>query len=460
MPPSLPLNKTSFRFFRLARSRNVAARSQCCRIVNGQPIQTYRSATSLTRIQKMSLFSQVPVAAPDPILGTAVAFKLDADPAKVNLGIGAYRTDEGRPYLFPVVRKVEAEILSDASLDKEYLPIDGLADLKPLTQALLFGADSGALKEGRIASCQSISGTGALRVAGDFIKHFTPKCKFAYLSKPTWTNHHNIFGPGAGLEIREYPYWDPVTKRVNYDGMIKALEEAPLNSAVVLHACAHNPTGVDLSETEWEGVLGVCSHRQLLPIIDSAYQGFASGDLVRDAFAIRLFADRFKGASIITQSFAKNMGLYGERIGMMHAVCSTPEEAEAVLSQLKIVARRMYSSPPIHGARIVARVLGHEGYRRQWEAELQAVSERIKKTRELLRSGLEQKGTPGTWNHITEQIGMFSYTGLTADQCELLISKWHIYLLKNGRISMAGVNSDNVDYIVRAIDDIIRQAPS
>lgn len=274
------------------------------------------------------------------------------------------------------------------------------------------------------------------------------------------------------------------TKGVDYKGMIRSLEKAPFKSVVVLHACAHNPTGelsrlsprgcshavsqgplqlfrkelfrekvsvspkgrgrptsvlsskenasvrelqllrscsgVDLCEEEWRGVLKVCCSRQLLPIIDSAYQGFASGDLVRDAFAIRLFTEEFKGGFFVTQSFAKNMGLYGERIGMVHAICSMPEEAEAVLSQLKIVARRMYSSPPLHGARIVARVLGNERNRQQWQEELKSVSERIKQTRQLLRNGLEQKQAPGSWEHITDQIGMFSYTGLTRERQALL----------------------------------------
>ncbi|XP_026192714.1 aspartate aminotransferase 1 [Cyclospora cayetanensis] len=358
----------------------------------------------------MSLFSEVPLAAPDPILGTAVAFKADTNPKKINLGIGAYRTDDGRPYVFQAVRTAEAGILQE------------------LTQNVLFGTNCPAIKEGRIASSQSLSGTGALRLVGDFIKHFLPACQ--------------------------------ATRNVDFERMMKTLEEAPLNSAVVLHACAHNPTGVDLSVSQWESILSVCESRQLLPVLDSAYQGFASGDLSRDAFSVRLFATKFQGVLFVTQSFAKNLGLYGERVGMLHAICGSPKEAEAVLSQIKIVARRCYSSPPLQGARIVARVLGDEQLRRQWEEELKLVAERIKDMRRLLRKGLEQKGTPGQWNHITDQIGMFSYTGLTKEQCELLISKWHIYLLKNGRISMAGVNSSNIDYLVNAMDDVIRTIPS
>ncbi|KAL8274629.1 hypothetical protein Esti_001458 [Eimeria stiedai] len=404
----------------------------------------------------MSIFSQVAVAAPDAILGTAIAFRQDSSPTKVNLGIGAYRTDEGFPYVFPVVREVEKGLVNDRSLDKEYLPIDGLAELKPashisfsppqphplsvvhprLTQKLVFGENSKVLKEGRVASCQSLSGTGALRVAADFIASFLPNCKCVYLSKPTWSNHHNIFGLAAGLDIREYRYWDPATKGVEFEGLLEDLEEAPLTSVLVLHACAHNPTGVDITEAQWAEVLKVCDRRHLLPVIDLAYQGFATGDLERDALAVRMFADKFSGAFFVAQSFAKNLGLYGERIGMLHAVCATPGEADAVLSQLKVVARRMYSSPPLHGARILARILSSEERVQQWQAQLRCVAERIKRARELLRNGLEKKKTPGSWHHITDQIGMFSFTGLSREQCELLISKWHIYLLKNGRISI------------------------
>ncbi|OEH79217.1 hypothetical protein cyc_01530 [Cyclospora cayetanensis] len=377
----------------------------------------------------MSLFSEVPLAAPDPILGTAVAFKADTNPKKINLGIGAYRTDDGRPYVFQAVRTAEAGILQEV-LDKEYLPIDGLPELKQLTQNVLFGTNCPAIKEGRIASSQSLSGTGALRLVGDFIKHFLPAC----------------------LTIREYPYWNSVRTvdtRELFKGAIRDL-----------HRPQYIQRSVDLSVSQWESILSVCESRQLLPVLDSAYQGFASGDLSRDAFSVRLFATKFQGVLFVTQSFAKNLGLYGERVGMLHAICGSPKEAEAVLSQIKIVARRCYSSPPLQGARIVARVLGDEQLRRQWEEELKLVAERIKDMRRLLRKGLEQKGTPGQWNHITDQIGMFSYTGLTKEQCELLISKWHIYLLKNGRISMAGVNSSNIDYLVNAMDDVIRTIPS
>ncbi|KAL8441539.1 hypothetical protein Emag_007082 [Eimeria magna] len=343
----------------------------------------------------MSVFSGVDVAPPDAILGTAIAFRQDPNPIKVNLGIGAYRTDEGLPYVFPVVKEVEKELAEDASLDKEYLPIDGLAELKPARP---------------------------IPIKSPQIKKPFPFIVF------------------KGLEIREYRYWDPATKGVDFEGLLTDLEEAPFMSVLVLHACAHNPTGVDLTESQWAEVVQLCDRRRLLPVIDLAYQGFASGDLERDALAIRMFVDKFKGGFFVAQSFAKNLGLYGERIGMLHAVCTTPGEAEAVLSQIKVVARRMYSSPPLHGARILARVLGSKERMQQWQSQLKCVAERIRRARELLRRGLEKKQTPGSWGHITDQIGMFSFTGLSRGQCELLISKWHIYLLKNGRISI--VSSD------------------
>ncbi|CDJ39270.1 aspartate aminotransferase, putative [Eimeria tenella] len=408
----------------------------------------------------MSLFAAVPLAPPDPILGLAQAFKEDQNPKKVDLGVGAYRTEDGKPYVFKAVRMAEEQIMSDPTVNKEYLPIDGLPELKELTQKLLFGEDLAAAAAGRIVSLQTLSGTGALRLAGEFIRHFVPTARYVYLSKPTWSNHHNVFGPGAGLTIREYPYWDPVTRGVDFEGMIKTLEEAPENSVVVLHVCAHNPTGMDLSHDQWSRVAGVCGSRKLLAVLDCAYQGFGSGELEKDVFGVRLFCKSVKLPFFVAQSFAKNLGLYGERAGALHAVCGGPLEGPPVLSQLKALARRAYSSPPLHGALVLARVLGGGPLRTQWEKELSAISQRIKNMRQLLRNKLEGKQTPGNWKHITQQVGMFSFTGLTPEQCELLTSKWHIYLLKNGRISMAGVNHSNVDYIVTAIDDVIRAAPA
>mmetsp|Transcript_16492 Transcript_16492/g.30368 ORF Transcript_16492/g.30368 Transcript_16492/m.30368 type:complete len:260 (-) Transcript_16492:407-1186(-) len=252
-----------------------------------------------------------------------------------------------------------------------------------------------------------------------------------------------------------YPYWHAATKSIDIKGMLSALRGATMGSVVLLHACAHNPTGVDPTEEQWHEIAGVCKERQLLPLMDSAYQGYASGNLDKDAFAIRLF-EKLGFEFFLCQSFAKNLGLYGERIGMLHVLCGTADDAKRVLSQLKLVIRPMYSNPPKHGAHLVAKVLGNPARFDQWKAELKAMADRILEVRAMLRKGLEDKGTPGTWNHITDQIGMFSFTGLTTAQCERLIKEHHIYLLKSGRISLAGLNRNNVQYMVDSVDEVVR----
>merc|ERR1719230_1497138 len=407
----------------------------------------------------MSMFEGIPEAPQDPILGTTIMFNADTDPRKINLGVGAYRTEEGKPFVLEVIREAETEMLKDlgTKCNKEYSTIDGPPELKKLTQGLLFGPDNEAVTSGRIASAQALSGTGALRVATEFIKTHIAKGgdKDIYVSDPTWGNHNAIFAK-AGLTVKSYPYWAPATKSLNIDGMLSTLTAAAEGSVVLLHACAHNPTGVDPTEAQWESIVKVIEERKLVPLMDSAYQGYASGSLDKDAYAVRLFLS--KGFEFfMCQSFAKNLGLYGERIGMLHVICSSAKEAKAVLSQLKLVVRPMYSSPPKHGAELVMKILGNPDRYAKWKAELKAMADRILEVRDLLRKGLEAKGTPGTWNHITDQIGMFSFTGLSQAQCERLISQHHIYLLKSGRISLAGLNKGNIEYMAAAVDEVIRE---
>jgi len=407
----------------------------------------------------MPLFSHITVAPPDPILSTTTAFQADTDPKKINLGVGAYRTVEGKPYVLQVVREAEEELLKELGdkVNKEYAPIDGPPELKGLCQTLLFG-DCEAVKSGRIASAQALSGTGALRVCGDFIKTYMPEeAHEIWLSTPTWGNHNTIFAK-SGLKVKEYPYYKPETRGFDFDGMMKCLrEQATPGAAVLIHACAHNPTGVDPTEEQWRQIADLFQEKSLVPLMDSAYQGYASGDLNKDAFAIRLFLER--GMEMyLCQSFAKNLGLYGERAGMLHIVCNTPEVATAVLSQMKLVIRPMYSSPPIHGAQLVIKILGNEERLEAWKRELKGMADRILEVRDMLRKGLEAKKTPGTWNHITDQIGMFSFTGLTPAQCERLINKHHIYLLKSGRISLAGLNKGNIQYMIDCVDEVVRNA--
>jgi len=277
-----------------------------------------------------------------------------------------------------------------------------------------------------------------------------------WISDPTWGNHPTIF-KRAGLTVQTYPYWDAASRGLNIEGMIDALENkaAPGNS-VLLHACAHNPTGVDPTPDQWRRIAEVMKRRQLVPIMDNAYQGYASGDLESDAFAQRLFSNEMNFEMFMCQSFAKNLGLYGERIGAVHVICPTADQQKAVTSQLKMVIRPMYSSPPIHGALLVMKIVGNPDRFNKWKAELKSMADRVLEVRSLLRSGLESKGTPGTWNHITDQIGMFSFTGLKPAECERLIAEHHIYLLKSGRISLAGLNKANVTYMVDSVDEVIR----
>jgi len=394
----------------------------------------------------------------DPILGTTQLFNADTDPRKINLGVGAYRTEEGKPFVLQVIREAEEELLKELGTgnNKEYSTIDGPPDLKKMTQKLVFGDDAAVIAEDRVASVQALSGTGALRVISEFVtRHLPASMREIWVSNPTWGNHNTIF-ERAGLTVKTYPYYKPATKSLDFEGMVAALKGASEGSMVLLHACAHNPTGVDPTEEQWKEIAKIMKERHLTPLMDSAYQGYASGSLDKDAFAIRLFlSEGFE--MFMCQSFAKNLGLYGERIGMLHVVCSTSQQAKAVLSQLKLVIRPMYSSPPKHGAELVMKILGNEARFAKWKQELTDMSSRILEVRDLLRKGLEAKGTPGTWNHITDQIGMFSFTGLSEKECELLINEHHIYLLKSGRISLAGLNKGNIQYMVDCVDQVVRK---
>lgn len=399
-----------------------------------------------------NLFGHLELAPPDPILGTTLAYNKDQDSKKMNLGVGAYRCDKGKPYVFPSVLEAERRISADPTINKEYLPIDGLEKFNRLSRELLFGAQSQAVQQKRIVTSQAISGTGSLRVGAEFIATYL-RVPAVYVSKPTWGPHVTIFQK-TGLQVREYPYWCGKTKGLDFTGMTAALAGAPAGSVVLLHACAHNPTGVDPTQQQWQALAQLMQERQLIPYFDSAYQGFATGNIDGDAYGIRLFVERgFQ--CLVSQSYAKNFGLYGERIGALHIVCADEATAVKVLSQLKMVIRPSYSSPPMHGALLVTRILEDPALRRQWEAELSQVSQRIISMRAKLVEELRKLNVPGDWSHITKQIGMFSYTGLTTSQCQKLISKWHCYLLTNGRISMAGINSSNVAYLAQAIHDVV-----
>jgi aspartate/tyrosine/aromatic aminotransferase len=408
----------------------------------------------------MSFFSNVTQAPPDPILGVSLAYKADTDPNKVDLGIGAYRTEEGKPYVLSAVRKAEQKIF-DQKHNKEYLPIDGLAEFKQHTARLLYG-DALNGNEKRVAVSQSLSGTGALRLGAEFIRRFLPQGTTVYISRPTWGNHFSIFKE-ARVPFAEYRYFDKNTNGLDFAGLTADIQAAPDKSVILLHLCAHNPTGVDPTQEQWNTIADIVQKKGHLAFLDCAYQGYATGDLERDAYAARLFMNR--GLEFFAaQSYSKNFGLYGERIGAFSVVCASAEVASNVLSQIKLDVRPMYSNPPLHGAEIVATVFGDAALYKEWVDELKGMAGRIVTMRKELFNALKAKGTPlpdgkaGEWRHITDQIGMFSFTGLTPAQCEIMIKKHHIYMLTNGRISMAGLNSKNLAYVANAIHDAVTNA--
>jgi len=410
-------------------------------------------AQSCSSTPNFDHFSHVKEAPPDEIFNTGIRYRADKDANKVDLGVGAYRDDNGKPYVLSVVKKAEAIIAKDQTLNKEYLDIAGDPKFVKVARELLFGSDSPAIIGSRVASAQGISGTGSVRVGLDFIVKFLPKGTTIYVSAPTWGNHLTMFA-AAGLPYKQYRYWNSKDRNLDIEGMIADIESAPNRSVILLHACAHNPTGVDPTQEQWKRIASVIRSKQHLPFFDSAYQGFASGDLDRDAWSIRYFVK--EGFELLAaQSFAKNFGLYNERAGTINIVCSSQSQAQAVLSQMKMVIRPNYSNPPAHGARIVSIVLNDHALYQEWKSELQGMSGRINSMRKILREELERLKTPGNWSHITSQIGMFSFTGLTPKQSAAMAEKWHIYLLSNGRISMAGLNSANVKYVAKAINDVV-----
>jgi len=392
------------------------------------------------------------MAPPDKILGLNEAFKADTSPNKVSLGVGAYRDDNGKPYILNSIREAEARIM-DKAMDKEYAAITGVPEFVDVALQFAYGADSEAIASKRIAAAQSISGTGGCRLAGEFFKTFFGHAKI-HIPQPTWSNHLAVFR-NAGLEPVYYQYYDPATRSVDFAGMKEDISKAENGSFFMLHACAHNPTGCDPTPAQWDELSTLMKQKQHIAFFDCAYQGFASGDAEADAYSLRKFvADGH--FVMLSQSFAKNFGLYGERVGLFSIVCSDAEEALRVNSQLKLIVRAMYSNPPIHGARIVAEVLSDDKLKADWYKECKGMADRIKSMRTALREKLEAGGggTGGggmTWSHVTDQIGMFCYTGLTVEQVKRLREEYHVYCTDDGRFSMAGITSKNVDYIASSV---------
>ncbi|KAF4591532.1 aspartate aminotransferase, mitochondrial precursor [Ophiocordyceps camponoti-floridani] len=411
-------------------------------------IASRRSVTlSASAVRAASTWVGVPAGPPDAILGITEAFKADLHPRKINLGVGAYRDEHGKPYVLPSVRKAEREIL-ESNHNKEYAGITGITGFPVYAALLAYGQETPLLD--RLAITQTISGTGALRVGAAFMQRFYPGKKTIYVPKPTWANHAAVFSD-AGLKVEQYRYYNKETIGLDFDGMMADIKAAPRGSIFLLHACAHNPTGIDPTEEQWKEISAEVKNFGHFAFFDMAYQGFASGDIDKDAFAVRYFAEQ--GHQIaLCQSFAKNMGLYGERVGAFSLICgNNKEEKKKVDSQLKILIRPMYSNPPIHGARIAEKVLASPSIRQQWLKELKAMADRIIKMRTLLRENLEKLGSKHDWSHITNQIGMFAYTGLTTPEMKRLREDMSVYATNDGRISVAGITEDNVEYLAEAI---------
>ncbi|PFH62413.1 hypothetical protein XA68_13639 [Ophiocordyceps unilateralis] len=429
-------------------ARNVRAASTWAAVPAGPPdVSFLLSSFDFGLAFFFPRLTWLPLAPPNQaILGITEAYKADLFPKKINLGVGAYRDGAGKPYVLPSVQKAECMIV-DSKQDKEYSGITGIQGFPIFAALLAYGQETPLLE--RLAITQTISGTGALRLAAAFIERFYQGNKTIYVPSPTWANHTAIFSD-AGLKFEKYRYYNKETIGLDFNGLVADIKAAPRGSVILLHACAHNPTGIDPTQEQWKEISNVVKEQGHFPFFDMAYQGFASGDIDRDAFAVRYFVEQ--GHQIaLCQSFAKNMGLYGERVGAFSLVCGDVKEKKRVESQLKILIRPLYSNPPIHGARIAEKVLANPTLRQQWLGELKGMADRIIKMRALLKENLEKLGSKHDWSHITNQIGMFAYTGLTPAQMERLAKEHSVYATKDGRISVAGITDDNVAYLAEAI---------
>jgi aspartate/tyrosine/aromatic aminotransferase len=385
------------------------------------------------------------IPADDPILGLNVAFRKDARPNKVNLGVGAYRTAAGQPLVLPSITTAETMLL-EKKLNKEYLPIDGDADFVQAIKALVFGDLTPKL---HMFGAQMIGGTGALRMGGEYLSLGGPRS--IYLSTPTWANHKSVFSR-AGLKVENYPYYDRASQGIDFAGMCRAITQMPAGSVVLLHGCCHNPTGVDLTHDQWHALSQLIKTHHLIPFFDLAYQGLGDG-LDADAYSIRYFAEQGHEL-LVAYSCAKNFGLYGERVGFLAVVTHDAASADIVGRQLKTIIRANWSNPPTHGARLVTTILKSESLRSEWLKELESMRERITEMRKALASGLCAKGHGCDYNVLVNQRGLFSFGFLDHDQVQLLRSEYAIYCPDDGRINVAGLNPQNIGYVIEAIEAV------
>ncbi|MEO7548217.1 MAG: amino acid aminotransferase [Ramlibacter sp.] len=398
----------------------------------------------------MSLFTAVEMAPRDPILGLNEQFNADANPHKVNLGVGVYYDDDGTLPLLQCVREAEKQMM-EAPKARGYLPIDGIAAYDSAVKSLVFGAESEPVKSGRVATVQALGGTGGLKIGADFLRKVNPGAK-VLISDPSWENHRALFTQ-AGFTVETYPYYDAEQRGIDFDGMLAALNAAPEGTVAVLHACCHNPTGYDITAEQWDQVIAAVKARQLVSFLDMAYQGFGYG-ITEDGAVIGKFVAA--GLSFfVSTSFSKSFSLYGERVGALSVLCQDKEECSRVLSQLKIMIRTNYSNPPIHGGTVCAMVLNTPELRALWEKELGDMRARIKQMRVALVEKLKGAGITQDMSFITTQIGMFSYSGLTKDQMVRLRNEFGVYGTDSGRMCVAALNSKNIDYVCASIAKVL-----
>lgn len=390
---------------------------------------------------------------PDPILGVTTAFLNDKNPKKINLGVGAYRDDNNKPFVLECVKEARKRWV-ESNPNHEYGPIGGSKEFTDAAAKLLLGADSPHIAQGKRTTVQTLSGTGSLRMAGAFLHRFLPKGTKLMLPDPTWANHIPIF-EDSGFQLLKYRYYRASDCGLDLDGMLEDIDKAPAGSVVLLHACAHNPTGVDPQPGDWAQISKVIQKRGHRVLFDSAYQGFASGDTVKDAQGIIQFV-KDGHEMTICQSFAKNFGMYGERVGALHLLTNDADVAAKCASQLNILIRPMYSNPPVFGAKLVQTILSDPALSAQWRKEVKGMADRIIGMREALTKGLKKAGSTRNWDHISKQIGMFCYTGMKPEQVDRLASEFGIYLTRNGRISIAGITSSNVDYLAQSMHTVTK----
>ena len=398
----------------------------------------------------MSMFSAVEMAPRDPILGLNEQFAADSNPNKVNLGVGVYFDDNGKLPLLQCVQAAEKAMM-DKPTARGYLPIDGIAAYDAAVKGLVFGADSEPVKSGRVATVQTLGGTGGLKIGADFIKRLNPKAK-VLISDPSWENHLALF-TNAGFEVGTYRYYDAAKRGVNFDGMLADIQAAAPGTVILLHACCHNPTGYDINAAQWDQVVNAIKANNLVAFLDMAYQGFGHG-IAEDGAVIGKFVASGMDFFVST-SFSKSFSLYGERVGGLSVLCANKAEADRVLSQLKIVIRTNYSNPPTHGGAVVAAVLNNPELRALWEKELGEMRQRIKLMRSKLVEGLKAAGVKQNMDFIIEQIGMFSYSGLSKDQMVRLRNEFGVYGTDTGRMCVAAINSKNIDHVCRSIAQVM-----